>query len=72
MARPRRIPTDEASEIERLRAALKPFADYGRKLRITNRSSGARMVIYDAGRIILTLGDFDRAAELVEAGNGDA
>lgn len=78
MSRPRkqdiRPPGQEAVEHERLLSAieaLRPFAEYGRKLRLGDRRGAARKTIHDLGDVELTLGDFDVARELVErADNG--
>ena len=65
MGRHRKLVAESETEVEMLRRALAPFAAYGHKLRTVNRSGSARMVIYDHGSAVLTMGDFDRAAELL-------
>lgn len=55
------------ARMQALEEALKPFAEYGRVLRLGDRRGAAMKTVCDLGRIELTMGDFDRARALLEA-----
>ena len=57
--------------IAELRNALRPFAEHGRVLRSRDPSAAGWRLVYDEGRHMLVLGDFDLAMKLLEPAHAD-
>lgn len=56
---------DAARRIAALEMALRPFVEHGTRLRISDKRASATKPVYDIGRHVLTMGDFDAAMAAV-------